>query len=210
MAINRCFDTFNPVTNSSDYVNTTRQKTIFNEVNYNVNRFKNANPKKVNGYTYNNNFAVRESNNDQGVQGCLAFAKDYQLLLDITKGQTITANQNISCNGDETYKMDAPVFESWSGNFYSVNYAEHDVGTILQFDQENCVLNIDPDLELFYTACSLTNVDGYPPEWFNVVDISFNNTNYYVEANRAQILNGFNYPEKVVFGTIAEIAPILN
>jgi hypothetical protein len=219
MASNRCFDTFTPNTSASDYVNTTRQKTLFNDVNNNVNRFSTANPKKRNGSTYNNNFSVRETNNVSGIQGCLSSAKDYKLLLDITKGESIIANQNISCvpnTGDN--KMDAPIFDSWSGNLYSVNYLENGVDTILGYDQANCVYYVDPLNYLFYDGCAfnvdfdnaydanpLTDITGYPPEWFNVVDISFKNTNYYIEANRAQKLHGFNYPAKVVFGNINEI-----
>lgn len=197
MANNRCFDTFIPLSNSSDYLNTTRQKTLFKEVNYNVKNFNTANPKKKNGFSYNNKFSVRKTNNDKG---CLVSAKDYNLLLDITKGKTITANQNISCNGNTDIKMNAPIFDAWSGNLYSVNYSEHGVGSILQFDQTNCVYDVDPNNELFYQPCPSTELSGIPPEWFNVVDISFNNTAYYIEANRAQLLNGFNYPEQVVFG----------
>ena len=206
MATNRCFDTFIPNTTASDYVNTTRQKTLFKDVNYNVTHFSTANPKKKNGSTYNNNYSVRETNNVNGVQGCLAFAKDYQLLLDITKGETILANQNISCGStNATHKMDAPVYDAWSGILYSVDYLKHGVDNILNYDYNNCVLHIDPSNKLFYDGCPLTDLTGYPPEWFNVVDISFNNTNYFIEANRAQILNGFNYPSKVIFGNINEI-----
>jgi hypothetical protein len=219
MASNRCFDTFIPNTSASDYVNTTRQKTLFNDVNYNVNRFSTANPKKTNGYTYNNNFSVRETNNLSGIQGCLASAKDYKLLLDITKGESIIANNNISCQpntGDN--EMYASVFDSWSGNLYSVNYLQNGADNILGYDVNNDIYYVDPLNYLFYDGCSfnvdfnnaydanpLTDTTGYPPEWFNVVDISFKNTDYYVEANRAQILNGFDYPANVVFGNINEI-----
>ena len=219
MASNRCFDTFIPNTSASDYVNIARQKTLFNDVNYNINHFSTANPKKMNGSTYNNNFLVRETNNVSGIQGCLVSAKDYKLLLDITKGESIIVNQNISClpnTGDN--KMDAPVFDSWSGNLYSVNYLENGVDNILGYDVNNHIYYVDPLNYLFYDGCAfnvdfnnaydanpLTDITGYPPEWFNVVDISFKNTNYYIEANRAQKLNGFNYPAKVIFGNVNEI-----
>lgn len=220
MASNRCFDTFTPNTSASDYVNTTRQKTLFNDVNNNVNRFSTANPKKTNGSTYNNNFSVRNTNNVVGIQGCLSSAKDYKLLLDITKGESIISNQNVSCvpnTGDN--KMIAPVFDSWSGNLYSVNYLKNGVDdSILEYDETNDIYRVDPFNYLFYDGCAfnvdfnnaydanpLTDVIGYPPEWFNVVDINFKNTNYYIEANRAQKLHGFNYPAKVVFGNTNEI-----
>jgi hypothetical protein len=209
MAINRCFDTFTPVTNSSDYMNTTRQKTLFREVNYNVNHFNTANPKKRNGFTYNKNFSVRENtyvDGSDGAKGCLAFANNYELLLDITKGKTITDNQNIGCDDNTNKKMDAPIYDAWSGNLYSVNYSNLNTTPIINItdnisttDPSYCI--VDPSHVLFYDSCPLTHIIGNPPEWFDVVDISFNNTAYYIEANRAQILNGFNYPERVVFGT---------
>ena len=150
MASNRCFDTFIPNTSASDYVNIARQKTLFNDVNYNINHFSTANPKKMNGSTYNNNFLVRETNNVSGIQGCLVSAKDYKLLLDITKGESIIVNQNISClpnTGDN--KMDAPVFDSWSGNLYSVNYLENGVDNILGYDFNNHIYYVDPLNYLF-------------------------------------------------------------
>jgi len=212
MAVNRCFDTFNPNTTANDYVNTTRQKTLFTDVNYNVTRFSTANPTKKNGFTYNNNFSVRTANNVQGVQGCLASVKDYQLLLDISKGETILANQSRGCvrtHEPEPQKMAAPVFDAWSGNLYSVDYAKHGVDVIYAINGANAgaiagdnVYHIDPSLQLFYEACPLTDLMGYPPEWFEVVDISFNNTNYFIEANQAQILNGFAYPNQVLFGNV--------
>lgn len=219
MASNRCFDTFIPNTTASDYVNITRQKRLFNDVNYNVNRFSTANPKKKNGSTYNNNFSVRNTNNSNGVKGCLAVAKNYELLLDITKGESIISNKNIGCGPNASqHKMDAPVFDAWSGNMYSVNYSKHGVNTILGYDVNNCIYYVDPFNLLFYEGCAfngeannaydanpLTDITGYPPEWFHVVDVSFNNTNYYIEANQAQILNGFNYPAKVMFGNINDI-----
>jgi hypothetical protein len=220
MASNRCFDTFIPNTTASDYVNITRQKTLFNDVNYNMTLFSTANPDKKNGYTYNNNFSVRNTDNSNGVKGCLAVTKNYELLLDITKGESIMSNKNISCNPDASeHKMDAPLFDAWSGNMYSVNYSKHGVNTILGYDVNNCVYHVDPSNLLFYEGCAfngdsnnaydanpLTEITGYPPEWFNVVDISFNNTNYYVEANQAQLLNGFNFPAKVLFGNVNEIS----
>jgi hypothetical protein len=100
-----------------------------------------------------------------------------------------------------------------------VNYLDHGVDTILGYDINNCIYYVDPSSYLFYEGCAffneesinaydanpLTDITGYPPEWFNVVDIRFKDTNYYIEANRAQVLNGFSYPSKVVFGNINQI-----
>jgi len=203
MASNRCFDTFNPNTFASDYINTVRQKTVFNEVNGNIIKLNNANPQKRNGFTYNSNFGVRSSQNETG---CLAFAKNHQLLLDITKGRTIMKNQNISCPGNinPDQKMDAPVFDAWSGNLYSVNYTEHNVNNVVKFvaDTDPSFNIVDPSHVLFYDSCHLSHESDYAENWFRTVDISFNNTNYYIEANRAQLLNGLAFPEKVVFGSI--------
>lgn len=211
MAANRCFTTFTPNQFASDYLTTMRQKTIFKEVNNNINKLNNANPKKKNGFRYNSNFSVRSADT-LGDVSCLVAAKNHQLLLDISKGQTIIKNQSINCNTiNPKQKMDAPVFEAWSGNLYSVNYTDHNaihnVHNVVEFivpttatqDPSYCI--VDPSHLLFYDSCPLTETTGYPPEWFGVVDISFNKTNYYTEANQSQTLNGLYYPAQVTFGT---------
>jgi hypothetical protein len=198
--MNRCFDTFTPNMSAKDNTNVRRQQTLFNDVNNNIITLNNANPKKINGFRYNSNFGVRSAESDLGNNACLAFANSYDLLLDITKGKTIETNKNINCPGnlDPKQTMDAPVFDAWSGNLYSVNYTEHGVNEVLRYDPKNRVYQVDPLNELFYDPCPES---GKPPEWFHSVDISFNNTDYYIEANRAQLLHGLRYPEKVVFGT---------
>lgn len=210
MAANRCFTTFTPNQFASDYLNTTRQKTLFKEVNHNIIKLNTANPKKKNGFRYNSNFSVTPAD-AEGQVSCLVSAKNHQLFMDISKGQTITKNQSINCNTiDPEQKMDAPVFDAWSGNLYSVNYLDHNmahnvenvvefiVPTVATADPSYCI--VDPSHMLFYDSCHLTDLTGFPPEWFSVVDISFNNTVYYTEANQAQTLNGLYYPAKVTFG----------
>jgi hypothetical protein len=203
MAANRCFTTFTPNQFASDYLNTTRQKTLFKEVNNNIIKLNTANPKKKNGFRYNRNFSVTPA----GQVSCLVSAQNHQLFMDISKGQAIAKNQSINCNTiDPTQKMDAPVFDAWSGNLYSVNYTENNVKNIVEFvvppvataDPSYCI--VDPSHVLFYDSCHLTDLTGFPPQWFSVVDISFNNTAYYTEANQAQTLNGLYYPAKVTFG----------
>jgi len=206
MAANRCFTTFTPNQFASDYLNTTRQKTLFKEVNNNINNLNTANPKKKNGFRYNSNFRVIPTD-AEGHVSCLAAAKNHQLLMDISKGRTINKNQRINCNTiNPEQKMDAPLFDAWSGNLYSVNYAEYNVDKVVEFispttataDPSYCI--VDPSHLLFYDSCHLTELTGFPPQWFSVVDISFNNTAYYTEANQAQSLNGLYYPAKVTFG----------
>jgi hypothetical protein len=207
MATNRCFATFTPNQFASDYLNTTRQKTLYREINRNVLKLNNANPKKKNGFSYNSNFITRPMENDQS--SCLVSAKNHELLLDISKGKAIFNNQSINCNTiNPGQKMDAPVYEAWSGNLYSVNYAENNVKNVVDFidptsaspDPSYCI--VDPSHLLFYEACPLTDLKGYPPEWFDVVDISFNNTTYYTQANQGQIYNGLYFPARVTFGAI--------
>jgi hypothetical protein len=207
MATNRCFTTFTPNQFASDYLNTTRQKTLFNEVNKNIIKLNTANPKKKNGFRYNSNFSTIPGH-AEGDASCLVSAKNHQLLMDISKGQTIYKNQSINCNTiNPKQKMDAPLFDAWSGNLYSVNYAEHNVNNVVDFitpttatpDPSFCI--VDPSHLLFYDSCPLTELTGFPPEWYWTVDISFNSTNYYTEANQGQILNGLYYPAKVTFGT---------
>jgi hypothetical protein len=201
MANNRCFSTFTPEQNASDYMNTMRQKTLYNEVNSNVKLLHNANPKKKNGYRYNHNFGVRENRNGTGNisgSGCLAFANNYQLLLDITKGKTINDNQSIGCvSSNVKHSLDAPVFNAWVGSLYSVNYSKRNVSNILNVDPSQNII-VDPSHVLFYDPCGLT----VGPIWFKVVDISFNNTELFIEANRSQILHGIGYPEVVKFGSL--------
>jgi hypothetical protein len=206
MAANRCFTTFTPNQFASDYLNTTRHKTLFKYFNSNIIKLNTANPKKKNGFRYNSNFRVTPTDID-GKVSCLAAAKNHQLLMDISKGQTITKNQSINCNTiDPKQKMDAPIFDACSGNLYSVNYAEYNVNNVVEFivpttataDPSYCI--VDPSHLLFYDSCHLTDLTGFPPQWFSVVDISFNATEYYTEANQAQTLNGLYYPAKVTFG----------
>jgi hypothetical protein len=196
MAFNRCFDTYILKQSSSDYTNSSRQTTIFKEVNNNVINLGNANPKKKNGFRYNSNFGVRT--NDNTNTGCLSFSKNHDLLLDISKGKTIV-NNKCPVVQPGISKMNAPIYDSFSGNFYSVNYPEG--STIATYDPSYCVINVDPNHILFYDSCSLTNKSGFPPQWFPTVDISFNNTNYYKEANQSQIYHGLHFPETVTFGS---------
>ena len=207
MAANRCFTTFTPNQFASDYLNMTRQKALFNEVNNNIIKLNTANPTKKNGFRYNSNFSVNSADEAENISGCLVSAKNHQLLMDISKGQTIAKNQSINCNTvNPTQKMNAPVFDAWSGNLYSVNYTEHNVNNVVEFivpttataDPSYCI--VDPSHLLFYDSCPLTELTGYPPKWTDVVDISFNNTNYFTEANQAQSLNGLYYPAQVMFG----------
>jgi hypothetical protein len=207
MAANRCFTTFIPNQSSSDYLNTTRQKTLFKEVNNNITKLNTANPKKTNGFRYNSNFSVTPADTAGEGVSCLVSSRNHDLLMDISKGRTINKNQNINCNTiNPEQQMDAPLFEAWSGNLYSVNYAEHNVDKVVEFivpttataDPSYCI--VDPSHLLFYDSCHLTDLTGFPPLWFSAVDISFNNTTYYTEANQAQTLNGLYYPAKVTFG----------
>jgi hypothetical protein len=194
--MSRCFNTFTPNTSAGDYLNTTRQKTLFREVNNNIIELNNANPVKQNGFRYNNNFGVRPVNKaSSGAQGCLATASSHQQLLDITKGKVIYENQRRTCP-DAIIRLenDTPKFDAWRGVLYSVNYAKHNVTDILRVAQINDVIEVDPERVLFFENCSL-----YPP-WLKVVDMSFNETIYSRQANAAQILTGFNYPEQVTFG----------
>jgi len=204
MAVNRCFTTFTPNQFASDYLNMTRQKTLFKEVNNNINKLNSANPKKKNGFRYNSNFSVTPADASQSSSGCLASAKNHQLLMDISKGQTINKNQQINCNTfNPDQKMNAPLFDAWSGNLYAMNYAAHNlvefiVPSTASAEPTYCI--VDPSHVLFYESCPLTELTGYPPEWVGLVDISFNNTNYFTEANQAQTLNGLHYPATVTFG----------
>lgn len=205
MAVNRCFDTFNKNKSSSDYANIRRQKTLYIEINKNINCLNTGNPVKRDSFNYNNNFGIISSSDESKYNSCLATAKSYDLLLDITKGKNLV---NSHCGNTDSVAI-PPKYDSWSGNLFSVNYKDNSVDNVVntQNATDPSYNIVDPSYSLFYNdyknnECPLTELSGYPPNWLKVVDISFNNTSYYKEAQKARLLYNFNYPEKVTFGSI--------
>ena len=87
MCADRCFSNPTESKSSSDYTRTTKQKTIYNDI---VNQVEaQTNFIKSDGMNYHKDFGLHNN--------CLAFAKSYELLLDVTKGKYLcspTENPN--------------------------------------------------------------------------------------------------------------------
>lgn len=211
MAFNRCYTTYNTtIQSSSDYSTVRRQKTIYTDVASTMNSKGTANPKK-NGFYYNDNFAVIPLVNKTSA-GCLANAKNYELLLDVTKGKHYYDVDN----GIDSSKNSINTNDLWSGNLFSVNYAAKGIGVVVDtsygapngntivFPQPNITdasypgVIVDPSYTIFYNSCLGSFNDGKNP-WLHLVDVSFNTTSYYKGAIKGDPLYNMSYPEKVIF-----------
>jgi len=207
MAANRCFGSSNKSnSNSSDYTISNKQKTIFTGI---VNQIP-ANFNKTNGQKYNKNFGLDSNCN-------LTFSKNYELLLDVTKGRRIANPLLPTSNGDF---IGTSSHEAWSGNLYSINYNNNGiinvVDTSYNAGNNNTIIFpmtepklfpgiiVDPSYQIFYDECSSRNNNGNV--WrSNLVDMSllnidFAKNNYYKQnILNSQKLYGMNFPEKVSF-----------
>lgn len=200
MASNRCFNTFNrSIQNSSDYVNARRQVVLYTAVAVNLQKYNTAAPMKaINGKPYTRNFLT--STNGVDASGCLSSARSYDLLLDITKGQSYAHYNDSSHISNNIDKYDA-----LSGNLYSMNYSNLTQGPIsidssfnhLTSDSSNVI--IDPCGQLFVDPCLGRSDEPY---WVNKVDISFNQTEFFMTAAHSQPLLNFKYPNKVIFSKV--------
>ena len=201
MCADRCFSNPNKCETSSDYTRTNKQKTIFkdvvNQVQYKNNFIKN------NGVNYNDNFGLHNQ--------CLAFAKSYDLLLDVTKGKYYTKPVE-----DPNWISN----ESWSAGLYSVDYSANNVNVVVDTSynagNDNHIIfpmtqsaeladiswnglypgvRVDPSYNIFYNECEEQNY------WRKkLVDMSFNNTNYYIQSKQqSEKLYGMYYPANVSF-----------
>lgn len=117
MSTNKCFENLNTtVVDGSDRINALRQKTIYKELQNNAMAGA-PDPIKKTGYRYNENFktAALHSQNGGGIKYELSSAKNYELLLDITKGKRF-ANPILNV-GHDRYKI-------WGGNVMDVSYGD--------------------------------------------------------------------------------------
>jgi len=201
MCADRCFSNPNKCDNSSDYIRSTKQKTIFKDL---VNQVQNqTNFIKNNGVNYNENFGLHNN--------CLAFAKSYDLLLDVTKGKYYTTPVE-----DPNWVSN----ESWSAGLYSVDYSANNVNVVVDTSYNagngNHIIfpitqpaeladiswnglypgvRVDPSYNIFYNECEGEN---YWRE--KLVDMSFNNTNYYSQSKQqSEKLYGMYYPANISF-----------
>jgi len=201
MSKNRCFSNPNKCKASSDYTKQAKQQTIFTDV---VNQVQTQNNFiKSNGVNYNENFGLHNQ--------CLAFAKSYELLLDVTKGKYYTAPVQ-----DPNWVSN----ETWSAGLYSVDYSANQVNTVVDtsynagngnhiifpMTQPAYLADIswnglypgvrtDPSYNIFYNQCKDQNY------WRKkLVDMSFNNTNYSKQSKQeSEQLYGMYYPTNIKF-----------
>ena len=218
MAFNRCYTTYNStIQSSSDYSSVRRQKTIYSDVASTMNSNGTANPKKK-GFYYNNNFGVIPLSSGP-TAGCLAHAKNYELLLDVTKGKHFYD----VANGIDSSQNSINTNDLWAGNLFSVNYATKGIGVVvdtsygapnantivfpqpltagaadLVFNNSYPGVIVDPSYAIFYNSCLGSYNDGKNP-WLHLVDVSFNTTSYYNGAIKGDPLYNMSYPEKVIF-----------
>lgn len=201
MCADRCFSNPTESNSSSDYTRSTKQKTIFKDV---VNQVQGqTNFIKNNGVNYNENFGLHNQ--------CLAFAKSYDLLLDVTKGKYYSNPVE-----DPNWVSN----ESWSAGLYSVDYSTNGVNVVVDTsynagNANNIIfpmtqsaeladiswnglypgVRVDPSYNIFYNDCKDQN---YWRE--KLVDMSFNNTNYYKQnKQQSEQLYGMYYPANVTF-----------
>jgi photosystem II stability/assembly factor-like uncharacterized protein len=198
----RCFSNPSDDNSSSDYILRKKQKTIYTDV---LKQYPN-NFIKHNGLNYTENFVLNGR--------CLGFAKSYELLTDIKRGNCSNSSNIPNLNS----------YEAWSGSLYSVNYSANNVNTVVDTSYNagngNQIIFpmtqpaeladiswnglypgviIDPSYLIFDPECMENS-------WRNkLVEVSFNNTNYYIQSNK--LSSNYNYRTSccliplVVYGT---------
>ena len=214
MSTNRCFETLD-IVNGSDRTTARRQSTIYLEMQRNA-ATVGPNPVKKNGVQYNKNFKATKLVHGNSSQYRLSAAKNYDLLLDITKGKRL-ANP-VRSVGHNRYKM-------WGGNIMQVNYKTKIPVKALQWNASSNVNDgssntilfpiecnnyykkyragniIDPSNNVFYAPCYFSTPGHIPPWIQSVADKKpiFKNTYYYLQGANADPLRGMSYPEEVYF-----------
>jgi hypothetical protein len=184
----RCFSNPSDDNSSSDYILTKKQTTIYADV---LKQYPN-NFIKHNGVNYNENFTLNGR--------CLGFSKSYELLTDIKRGRCFNSSDIPTLNS----------YEAWSGSLYSVNYSANSVNNVVDTsynaNNRNQIIfpmtqpaeladiswnglypgvTVDPSSVIFSPTC-IENT------WRNkLVDVSFNNTNYYIQGNK--LSSDYNY-----------------
>ncbi len=213
---NKCFHLPNTIENGGDYIKKKKQKTLYRTLSNNVTYYNDSNPLKKRS-RYNDLYGVSMGIDCSG--GVLTYAKNYDLLLDITKGKHYTdyLNSDYGLNTDYKWQM-------WAGNTYLVDYNEKNIDPLKFITIDSSGSNkinsynsgklpyqpydygdsstdidypgfiVDASNVLFYTECKeLTQT----PSWNKFVDISFNDTNYFWKGKNSEPLQGFNYPRKI-------------
>ena len=211
---NKCFPVNSTIVNSSDYMNKKKQTTLYKTLSNDIYKYNETNPLKKNGVRYDKLFGVCcEEDSNYPV---LLTAKNYDLLLDITKGKYFS---------NPTLGNAPSAWEMWSGNTYVMDYSNNDIlpvhgftsdGDAIQYSDNSHIPSIgdipgpffegmdnsmngygytvDSSNILFYSKCADAN---NKLAWMNYIDISFQDTQYYWKAINAQPLAGMSYPSKI-------------
>lgn len=210
---NKCFPVNSTIVNSSDYMNKKKQTTLYKTLSNDIYKYNETNPLKKNGVRYDKLFGVCcEEDSNYPV---LLTAKNYDLLLDITKGKYFS---------NPTLGNAPSAWEMWSGNTYVMDYSNNDIlpvhgftdGDTIQYSDNSHIPSIgdipgpffegtdnnmngygytvDSSNILFYSKCADAN---NKLAWMNYIDISFQDTQYYWKAINAQPLAGMSYPSKI-------------
>ena len=165
----RCFDTFKPILSASERSSKTQQRTLYQEIQKNVQQFATANPVKNNGYQYNKTSKVNPTCDISS--GNVVFTSSYEMKADLKTGASSIYPTQVS----------TPKYESWCGNLYSVDYAKYGVGNPVQIDSSTNIV-VDPSYLLFYDKCNYNGLNA-PEAWTRIVDLSFQATYFAQAAN---------------------------
>ena len=195
-------------------MNKKKQTTLYKTLSNDIYKYNETNPLKKNGVRYDKLFGVCcEEDSNYPV---LLTAKNYDLLLDITKGKYFS---------NPTLGNAPSAWEMWSGNTYVMDYSNNDIlpvhgftsdGVPIQYSDNSHIPSIgdipgpffegmdnsmngygytvDSSNILFYSKCADAN---NKLAWMNYIDISFQDTQYYWKAINAQPLAGMSYPSKI-------------
>ena len=157
----RTFNSSKPILSASERSADKRKIAIYNELKKNLIEYNSANPVKTNGFTYNRNTIDRAGCDISN--GSIDFANSYEILSAMKEGAGLSICPPLV----------APInYESWSGNFYSVDYVAHGVDNVFTADASLNKIVIDPSHVLFYDSCNLNYSNINRPEpWIKTVDI---------------------------------------
>ena len=214
---NKCFPVNSTIVNSSDYMNKKKQTTLYKTLSNDIYKYKQSNPVKNNGVRYDKLFGVCVCDEEDSDNVVLSTAKNYDLLLDITKGKYFS---------NPTLGNAPSAWEMWSGNTYVMDYSNNDIlpingftsdsGTI-QYSDKSHIPSIGDEPGPFFEATTDNSMNGYgytvdssnilfyskcadannKPAWVNYIDISFQDTQYYWKSINAQPLAGMSYPSRI-------------
>jgi hypothetical protein len=158
MSNGRCFFERTPKLNSSERSLQLSQKVIYCDLSNNLVKLNTSNPKKKNGFQYNDKAKVEPT-------FCITNAESYQTLRRVRNGQQLMTKTPPVANS---------IYNGWNANTYHVNYGNIPV-----------VVNgvIDPSYQIFYDKCNENDYNdnqNRPVTWLTnvVTEVALNaNTN---------------------------------